>query len=340
MPPRKPKAGTSQTPQQTTFIEPPPQVKNSDIPDVDEAAILRNVTQKSLFSVRVEAMHERNTVIVDALSHTGAPPFPTCSFIASRIQVCLVVWWFARDFVAPPGHLPYQPALPHPSEDAARIVHPQGNANVHRTLRAFCRREIAEQLLPGIRQTPLGVRCGRARGGRRGARAVGRSVTGGRWARFLIHLLPARRFRLTPFLPLVEARLSRLSFVMGDRANRLPAEIQARLLGDERPQVGRLVGVASQDIVEHARRGGDTCPQVMRNANFEGMHLLGIANKRSGIALKQVVIEGIDLGPEALILPLAFPSGGGRLARGYHNLAPSFMRFHRDRLAGHHLRRC
>jgi hypothetical protein len=46
MPPRKPKSGKSQTPQQTTFIEPVPQVKNSDILDVDEAAILSNVAQK------------------------------------------------------------------------------------------------------------------------------------------------------------------------------------------------------------------------------------------------------------------------------------------------------
>jgi hypothetical protein len=111
---------------------------------------------------------------------------------------------------------------------------------------------------------------------------------------------------------------------MGDGANCLPQEIQAGLLGDERPQIGRLGGVASQDIVEHALRSFDTRPQVMRNANFEGMHLLGVANKRSGIALMQVVIERIDLGPEARILPLVLASGGQRFRRD-HNLTPSFI---------------
>jgi hypothetical protein len=50
--------------------------------------------KRSQFSVRVDAMHEINIVIVDALSHTGASTVPhiTCSFIASRIQGCLVVW--------------------------------------------------------------------------------------------------------------------------------------------------------------------------------------------------------------------------------------------------------
>ena len=127
---------------------------------------------------------------------------------------------------------------------------------------------------------------------------------------------------------------------MGDRTDCLPAEIQARLLGDERAQVGRLGGVALQGIIEHARQGFDTRPQVMPNANFEGMHLLGIANKRLGIALMQVVIERIDLGQEALILPPAFPLCFGQLARVCHHLAPSFMQVYRDRLAGHYLRRC
>jgi hypothetical protein len=40
MPPRKSRGNKSSTPQQTTFIEPQPQVKNGDILDVDEAAIL------------------------------------------------------------------------------------------------------------------------------------------------------------------------------------------------------------------------------------------------------------------------------------------------------------
>jgi hypothetical protein len=47
MAPRKSKPRQSQTPPQTTFIEPVPQVKNSDILDVDEAAILANVAHKA-----------------------------------------------------------------------------------------------------------------------------------------------------------------------------------------------------------------------------------------------------------------------------------------------------
>jgi len=43
MPPRKSRANKSSTPQQTTFIEPQPQVKNGDILDVDEAAILLHI---------------------------------------------------------------------------------------------------------------------------------------------------------------------------------------------------------------------------------------------------------------------------------------------------------
>ena len=46
MPSLKSKPRKAQMPQQTTFIEPGPQVKNSDILDVDEAAILPNVAQK------------------------------------------------------------------------------------------------------------------------------------------------------------------------------------------------------------------------------------------------------------------------------------------------------
>ena len=65
--------------------------------------------KRDLFSVRVAAMQARNTVIVAALSNTGAPPVPhlTCSLIALRIQGCLVFWWFACEFVAPPAHLLY-----------------------------------------------------------------------------------------------------------------------------------------------------------------------------------------------------------------------------------------
>ena len=54
MPPRKAKTNKSQTPQQTTFIEPQPQVKNGDILDVDEAAILLRVSKKTVYN-RVKA---------------------------------------------------------------------------------------------------------------------------------------------------------------------------------------------------------------------------------------------------------------------------------------------
>ena len=49
MPPRKSRANKSPTPQQTTFIEPQPQVKNGDILDVDEAAILLKVSRKTIY---------------------------------------------------------------------------------------------------------------------------------------------------------------------------------------------------------------------------------------------------------------------------------------------------
>jgi excisionase family DNA binding protein len=54
MPPRKSRANKSSTPQQTTFIEPQPQVKNGDILDVDEAAILLKVSRKTIYN-RVKA---------------------------------------------------------------------------------------------------------------------------------------------------------------------------------------------------------------------------------------------------------------------------------------------
>jgi excisionase family DNA binding protein len=54
MPTRKSKANKSPTPQQTTFIEPQPQVKNGDILDVDEAAILLKVSRKTIYN-RVKA---------------------------------------------------------------------------------------------------------------------------------------------------------------------------------------------------------------------------------------------------------------------------------------------
>jgi excisionase family DNA binding protein len=54
MPPRKSKAKKAQTPQQMTFIEPTPQVKNNDILDVDEAAVLLKVSKKTVYN-RVKA---------------------------------------------------------------------------------------------------------------------------------------------------------------------------------------------------------------------------------------------------------------------------------------------
>jgi hypothetical protein len=72
----------------------------------------------------------------------------------------------------------------------------------------------------------------------------------------------------------------------------------------------------------------------MRNANFKGMHLLRVANKRLGIALVQLVIERIGLRLKARTLPPALASSFGQLARPFHNLAPSFTRFRIDRLAG------
>jgi hypothetical protein len=50
MPPRKPKASKAKAPQQTTFIEPQPQGKNSDILDVDEAAVLLKVSKKTIWA--------------------------------------------------------------------------------------------------------------------------------------------------------------------------------------------------------------------------------------------------------------------------------------------------
>jgi excisionase family DNA binding protein len=54
MPPRKSRVNKSPTSQQITFIEPQPQVKNGDILDVDEAAILLKVSRKTIYN-RVKA---------------------------------------------------------------------------------------------------------------------------------------------------------------------------------------------------------------------------------------------------------------------------------------------
>ena len=54
MPPRKSKAKQAPAPQQMTFIEPQPQVKNNDMLDVDEAAVLLKVSKKTVYN-RVKA---------------------------------------------------------------------------------------------------------------------------------------------------------------------------------------------------------------------------------------------------------------------------------------------
>jgi excisionase family DNA binding protein len=54
MPPRKSRVNKSSAPQQITFIEPQPQVKNGDILGVDEAAILLKVSRKTIYN-RVKA---------------------------------------------------------------------------------------------------------------------------------------------------------------------------------------------------------------------------------------------------------------------------------------------
>jgi excisionase family DNA binding protein len=51
---RKPAARTKRAPQQTTFIKPAPQVKNGDILDVDEAAVLLKVSRRTVYN-RVKA---------------------------------------------------------------------------------------------------------------------------------------------------------------------------------------------------------------------------------------------------------------------------------------------
>ena len=51
---RKPAARKTREPQQTTFIKPAPQVKNGDILDVDEAAMLLKVSRRTVYN-RVKA---------------------------------------------------------------------------------------------------------------------------------------------------------------------------------------------------------------------------------------------------------------------------------------------
>ena len=51
---RKSAARKKREPQQTTFIKPTPQVKNGDILDVDEAAVLLKVSRRTVYN-RVKA---------------------------------------------------------------------------------------------------------------------------------------------------------------------------------------------------------------------------------------------------------------------------------------------
>jgi excisionase family DNA binding protein len=47
---RKPAARKKRAPRQTTFIKPAPQVKNGDILDVDEAAVLLKVSRRTVYN--------------------------------------------------------------------------------------------------------------------------------------------------------------------------------------------------------------------------------------------------------------------------------------------------
>jgi hypothetical protein len=138
----------------------------------------------------------------------------------------------------------------------------------------------------------------------------------------------ARGLWSTLFLLPAEARLGRLSLLVGDRANRLPGEIQTGLLGDKRAQVGRLSGIALHNIMEHPLRSHDALLKVMVNADFERMNLLGVSEKGLGIFLMQLVVERGNLGSEALIEPLTLPPFGCRLSLGCHDLAPSSTGLH------------
>ena len=51
---RKPAARKKRAPRQTSFVKPVPQVKNGDILDVDEAAVLLKVSKKTIYN-RVKA---------------------------------------------------------------------------------------------------------------------------------------------------------------------------------------------------------------------------------------------------------------------------------------------
>ena len=51
---RKPTARKKRVPQQTTFIQPVPQVRNGDILDVDEAAALLRISRRTIYN-RVKA---------------------------------------------------------------------------------------------------------------------------------------------------------------------------------------------------------------------------------------------------------------------------------------------
>jgi hypothetical protein len=66
----------------------------------------------------------------------------------------------------------------------------------------------------------------------------------------------------------------------------------------------------------------------MVNADFERMNLLGVSEKGLGILLMQLVVERVNLRPEALIEPLTLPPFCCRLSLGCHDLAPSSTGWH------------
>jgi hypothetical protein len=75
--------------------------------------------------------------------------------------------------------------------------------------------------------------------------------------------------------------------------------------------------------MEHPLRSHDALLKVMVNADFERMDLLGLSEKGLGILLMQLVVERVNLRPEALIEPLTLPPFCFRLSLGCHDLAPS-----------------
>jgi hypothetical protein len=75
--------------------------------------------------------------------------------------------------------------------------------------------------------------------------------------------------------------------------------------------------------MEHPLRSHDALLKVMVNADFERMDLLGVSEKGLGILLMKLVVERVNLRPDALILALTLPPFCFRLSLGCHDLAPS-----------------